>query len=227
MNAIRFDEVAPSRWRNGGGTTRELIALPAGGDAWCVRVSVADVEADGAFSSFPGVRRWFAVLEGEGVELTIDGGERVVVRRGDAPVAFDGGVPTHCRLLDGPTRDLNLMLRGVGGRLERVEDGLEWRPGAPFAALLTGAEGSCRTSPRASLVPVPARSLVVFDPAPQALAFERTSVASMSTPAPSSERACGHATAPSARLIDDLGATSAAAGALALPAWWIAADLPR
>ena len=36
--------------------------------------------------------------------------------RNDAPLAFDGAAPTGCRLIDGPTRDLNLMLRGVGGQ---------------------------------------------------------------------------------------------------------------
>ena len=58
----------PQPWRNGGGVTRELLAWPDGGD-WRVRVSVADIDADGPFSAFPGVERWFAVLEGAGVAL--------------------------------------------------------------------------------------------------------------------------------------------------------------
>jgi environmental stress-induced protein Ves len=40
-------------WKNGGGVTRELLAWPGGGD-WQVRISVAEIEADGPFSSFPG-----------------------------------------------------------------------------------------------------------------------------------------------------------------------------
>ena len=116
---VRSDDVAAQPWRNGGGATRELLARPAG-DAWRVRVSVAEVAADGPFSSFPGVTRWFAVLEGRGVELTVDGrraslhGERR--RRSPSPAR----PTTICRLLDGPTRDLNLMLRGGSGALVRV-----------------------------------------------------------------------------------------------------------
>ena len=56
-------ERVAARWRNGGGRTRELLAWPDAAD-WKVRVSVADVESDGPFSAFPGVQRWFAVLEG-------------------------------------------------------------------------------------------------------------------------------------------------------------------
>ena len=66
VRAIHVDEVAPQRWRNGGGFTRELLAWPAV-EAWRLRVSVAEVESDGPFSSFPAVERWFAVLDGNGV----------------------------------------------------------------------------------------------------------------------------------------------------------------
>src|SRR5512134_723973 len=98
---IRLDDVAPQRWRNGGGWTRELLALPGAVD-WRVRVSVADIEADGPFSSFPGVQRTFAVLEGAGVELTIDGRAHRVDPASDA-LQFAGSAATHCRLLNGPT----------------------------------------------------------------------------------------------------------------------------
>ena len=73
-------DIAPQRWRNGGGWTRELLAWPDAA-GWQVRLSVADVERDGPFSAFPGVQRWFAVLEGEGVELTVDGERRRIAAR--------------------------------------------------------------------------------------------------------------------------------------------------
>jgi len=69
---VRTADVAAEPWKNGGGVTRELLALPRGGN-WRVRVSVADVASDGDFSTFAGVARWFAVVEGAGVVLTIDG----------------------------------------------------------------------------------------------------------------------------------------------------------
>ncbi|MEO8526020.1 MAG: HutD family protein [Caldimonas sp.] len=52
----RFADTAAQPWRNGGGVTRELLAWPGVGD-WCVRVSIADIEADGPFSTFSGVQR--------------------------------------------------------------------------------------------------------------------------------------------------------------------------
>lgn len=105
-------------WRNGGGVTRELLAWPASGD-WQVRISVADVSADGPFSLFQGIERGFAVLEGEGVALSLPGR---VHRQTPAsePLLFDGGEPVHCELLGGATRDFNLMAPPGKGRLRRV-----------------------------------------------------------------------------------------------------------
>jgi uncharacterized protein len=56
---VRTADVPAQPWRNGGGVTRTLLARPRG-DAWQVRVSVADVAVNGPFSRFPGVERWFA-----------------------------------------------------------------------------------------------------------------------------------------------------------------------
>jgi hypothetical protein len=167
VRTIRFDEVAPQRWRNGGGSTRELLAWPRA-DAWRLRVSVADVEADGPFSSFPGVERWFAVLDGHGVELTV-GGTAHRLAAGSAPLHFSGEAPATCRLLDGPTRDLNLMLRGVRGGMFAAAAGQPWRPRAAQCGLFAAVAGRCVAGAARQ---VPARSLLWFDKAPDALAFE-------------------------------------------------------
>lgn len=110
---IRVDAstATPAPWKNGGGVTRELLRLPAGSqDDWTLRISVADIDADGPFSPFPGVTRWFAVLGGGGVRLRF--ADRTLdVRRGDAPLRFDGALAPDCALLDGRTRDLNVMVR--------------------------------------------------------------------------------------------------------------------
>ena len=101
---------APAPWKNGGGVTRELLRLPAGGDDSTLRISVADIGADGPFSPFPGVTRWFAVLDGAGVRLAF--ADRTLnVGPGDAPLRFEGADAPDCTLLDGPTRDLNVMVR--------------------------------------------------------------------------------------------------------------------
>lgn len=125
---IEAHRVTPQPWKNGGGVTRELLRWPANGDAadgagdWRLRLSVADIAADGPFSAFPGVMRWFAVLDGAGVVLSLPDGERTL-RPGDAPFCFDGAMAPGCRLLDGPTVDLNLMLQGLDGVLQPAQAG--------------------------------------------------------------------------------------------------------
>ena len=118
-HVVRLNEVAPTPWRNAGGNTRELLAWPDSA-AWRWRASVAEVVRAGPFSIFTGVQRWFAVLEGDGVCLTT-GGCRQTLVKGDAPLAFDGAVPTGCELLGGATQDFNLMVRGgAPARMLRV-----------------------------------------------------------------------------------------------------------
>ena len=106
------------RWRNGGGVTRELLAWPSAAQ-WSVRISVADVTEAGPFSRFPGVERWFAVLEGGGVRLRLPEGPREV-GPASLPLRFDGGVPVDCTLVEGPTRDLNLMAPPGAARIDRI-----------------------------------------------------------------------------------------------------------
>lgn len=130
-------QVRPTPWRNGGGSTRELLAWPSAAD-WQVRISVAEVESDGPFSSFPGIERWFAVLEGAGVELVV-GGTPHRLAPGSAPLRFDGAAPAHCTLLAGATRDLNLMAPPGRARMQRVagRQRLAWSGGGLLALYAT------------------------------------------------------------------------------------------
>lgn len=116
---VHLSDIAPTPWRNGGGTTRELIAWP-NAEQWLWRASVAEVEQSGPFSSFPSVQRWFAVLSGDGVGLTVDG-QLHNLRQDDSPLYFDGGSQTRCELLGGATKDFNFMLQGgSSGRMHRI-----------------------------------------------------------------------------------------------------------
>ncbi|WP_395686864.1 HutD family protein [Caenimonas koreensis] len=117
-NLVRLADVRSRPWRNGGGTTRELLAMP-GPDDWRLRISVAEVENDGPFSAFAGVKRWFAVLHGAGVVLKVGDREHRVTRD-DPPLAFDGGAAVDCHLIAGATQDLNLMVRGRVAAMHRV-----------------------------------------------------------------------------------------------------------
>lgn len=139
LHCIALAAVEPQPWRNGGGRTRELLAWPSAAD-WRLRVSVADIDADGPFSAFDGVRRWFAVVEGAGVALAFADGERLC-RRGDAPLAFDGAAAPACRLLDGPTRDLNLMTRGGDATMSTVVPGVDWSASFAVRALYSAVAG--------------------------------------------------------------------------------------
>jgi environmental stress-induced protein Ves len=167
---VRTADVAPQPWKNGGGVTRELLALPPGSD-WRVRISVADVASDGDFSSFAGVGRWFAVVEGAGVVLTVDGREHRCTRDDDEALAFAGAARTSCRLIDGATRDLNLMLRGVRGALARVVAGRAWQPRQRACGLYATAPGNVRGGGEAQ-APMAADTLRWWPAAPAAIAFD-------------------------------------------------------
>lgn len=138
---ILADDVSPQVWRNGGGQTRELWTWPNGTD-WQVRVSRADITRDGPFSAFDGVQRWFVVLTGLGVTLQFSDGD-ASLHSGDAPLTFDGAKAPTCALVDGPTLDLNLMVRG-GKSLMRIVDPDPWEGGFAQRGLYTAVPGEWR-----------------------------------------------------------------------------------
>ena len=128
MKIVRADDCPFVPWRNGGGRTRELLAWPDAND-WLVRISVAEIEADGPFSAFAGIDRCFAVLDGAGVVLSLPHGQVRLTPHDDA-VSFAGEAAPMCHLIDGSTRDLNLMVRRGTGRasMQRApHNGQRWR----------------------------------------------------------------------------------------------------
>lgn len=99
-------------WKNGGGSTTELLIAPpgatlAGGFDW--RVSMAAVPASGPFSSFPGMDRTLLLVAGDGLELDHGPHGKALLAGPWMPVAFSGDWPTEGRLLGGPCRDFNVM----------------------------------------------------------------------------------------------------------------------
>ena len=116
----RVADVLAVPWRNGGGVTRELLAWPDPQD-WVLRVSVADIAASGPFSAYPGVDRWFAVLEGGALRLDTAGSDSKVLSASDPELhAFPGDAATHCTTLGPLTRDFNLMARRARARLRQL-----------------------------------------------------------------------------------------------------------
>jgi environmental stress-induced protein Ves len=123
-----------------------------------VRLSVADVRATGPFSSFPGLERWFAVLEGDGVVLNVDGAEHRITRN-DGPFRFDGVASVHCALMGGPTRDFNLMAAVGQARMQQVEGELCVEPGGPALLALYSHTAPARISWAGEELVVPAGHL--------------------------------------------------------------------
>lgn len=101
---VRAADVAPEPWANGGGTTRKLLGAEDG--VW--RMSLAAIEHDGPFSSFPGQRRLLTVVDGPVLVLTVDGTEHVVEPR--RPFAFDGDAAVTAATPEGAVRALNVIV---------------------------------------------------------------------------------------------------------------------
>lgn len=113
MKLLRAADRRTMPWKNGGGSTAEIISRPegAGLDAFDWRVSIATVESDGPFSVFPGIDRTLAMIEGAGIELAVEGRPPVSMGWGGEPALFPGDVAASAKLRRGPIRDLNVMSR--------------------------------------------------------------------------------------------------------------------
>ena len=99
----------PQPWKNGLGVQYEITCDGSLPDDWTWRLSTADITQDVPFSIFPGVNREFCVADGNGVVLTINGVERRC--EPGSITKFRGDDEVYARLIDGPMRALNLMVR--------------------------------------------------------------------------------------------------------------------
>jgi environmental stress-induced protein Ves len=125
LQVIRKSTFRATPWKNGGGVTHEAMRVPASGDPFRWRVSVAHIDASGPFSDFADYNRKMVLLQGAGIELRFgDGGQKTLRQVGDL-VEFDGALPTYCELLTGPCVDLNLMVSKADGVAVRVERFIE------------------------------------------------------------------------------------------------------
>ena len=97
-------------WKNGQGSTTQLVSAPAADGSFDWRLSIAEVGQSGPFSDFSGYDRTITLIEGNGMVLTFNGSMERRIDQPFAPVPFDGGWQTDCQLIDGPLRDFNLMV---------------------------------------------------------------------------------------------------------------------
>lgn len=113
VRVLRATDYRRMRWKNGGGWTTELAtsATAEDGAGFDWRISIAEIESDGAFSNFPGCDRHIALLDGPGMELQFDSGDPVRLDQRLRFVSFPGEARTYGRLLGGVVRDFNVIVR--------------------------------------------------------------------------------------------------------------------
>lgn len=109
---LRASTYQRMRWKNGAGWTSEIYRLddPTASDGapWLWRLSIAELERDGPFSVFPGIDRELVMLSGNGLNLCFDDGETHQLKPIER-LSFAGERGAYGALIDGPSRDFNLM----------------------------------------------------------------------------------------------------------------------
>ncbi|CAG4890937.1 HutD/Ves family protein [Paraburkholderia saeva] len=113
VSLLRGADLVASPWKNGGGVTREIAVEPQGAalDTFVWRVSVADVAQPGPFSRFAGIDRTLVLLSGAGMLLDDAEGHTHALTQPLDIARFKGEASIDARLVDGATRDFNLMVR--------------------------------------------------------------------------------------------------------------------
>ena len=117
LRVLRPADYKRMPWKNGGGMTTELAVHPSA-DAYDWRISIADIESNGPFSTFEGYDRYIALLEGLGMELRFDEGEPIRLERRLQFVKFAGEQRTEGVLISGKVRDFNVIYKRDAVRVE-------------------------------------------------------------------------------------------------------------
>jgi environmental stress-induced protein Ves len=157
MEIIRYAELRPQPWRNGGGTTRDLASHPeiasAQDGAWDWRVSISELSKAGDYSSFPGVERVLTVVDGELLVLSVDGKEQPLEKY--RPFRFSGEAPSSGTLPTGDVRSLDVMARsGAFKAFTSIVELSKKRPQPVFAGQLAVLlEGQATAAPGAEEEP--------------------------------------------------------------------------
>jgi environmental stress-induced protein Ves len=153
---IRAGELTPVPWKNGGGVTREIRVEPPEASLvdfdW--RLSIADVAAEGPFSSFPGIDRIIVLTKGESMQLHDSLAGTCHILQQNSPFHFAGEAAIHATLPHGPTQDFNLMWRrDVMGATLVVRHAAHDAMSRAGSAVLHCSHGSYRITLHASPAP--------------------------------------------------------------------------
>jgi environmental stress-induced protein Ves len=132
-------------WRNGAGSSDQILSWPADDDDRFVwRAALATIERPGPFSGWTGIDRTFALVGGDPVVLDFGARPPLSVKPGEV-ARFRGEDAPACRLVGGSARAFNLMVRRGRGRGDIV-----FATSREPASLLTAScvcyavEGACR-----------------------------------------------------------------------------------
>jgi environmental stress-induced protein Ves len=144
MQILRAADYPRMPWKNGAGSTLEIARDQGEGlDGFGWRLSIADIDASGGFSAFTGYQRIISVLEGDGMQLRVDGALSRPLLPFD-PFAFCGDSRTECRLLGAAIRDFNLIYapQRFAARLQwlALEQPLRLFSSAPVVLLFSAAQ---------------------------------------------------------------------------------------
>ena len=138
ITLLPANEYQRVRWKNGQGWTREILRVPDDRSDWDWRVSIAEVDRGGPFSTFEGCDRELVLLSGDGMRLDFGDGESVELLPPHGRHRFPGESPVSAELISGPTQDFNLIWRRdrtdaqllhrplVGPMLFFAETGVSW-----------------------------------------------------------------------------------------------------
>ncbi|MCP3461039.1 HutD family protein [Bradyrhizobium sp. CCGUVB23] len=169
MNIIRATDRTTTPWKNGGGSTTEIAAEPAGAslDTFDWRISMAQIAVDGPFSEFLGIDRTLSVVKGIGLSLKIGDNAPVTLDRRSGAISFAGELATSAQLTSGEITDLNVMTRRqrFSHRVRRV-----WEPashdfdGADIAVVLSLNEGMKVTTEKAAATLGPGDAAILLRP---------------------------------------------------------------
>lgn len=122
---LPYRHYAEMLWKNGQGVTHEVCRFPDT-QPYDWRVSIATIRNDGPFSHFPGYLRNISVLEGEGMQLTIDGQQQAFIAPFQA-TDFNGDSDVFCAITGGPLLDFNVIYHAASVRAAvRWVNGGEW-----------------------------------------------------------------------------------------------------
>lgn len=127
FNVMSPDQFRTVAWKNGKGSTKELVFGGASEDSFDWRLSMAPVITDGEFSDFEHYDRTLVLINGNGLTLDYDNGQQDVLSQRFDMAHFDGGWRTSAKLHDGGILDFNVMTRQ--GRCRSDESVLEGSKG--------------------------------------------------------------------------------------------------